>query len=154
MNKRRADYSHLMSIVIVAFFLGCFLLLIVFGTDIYRHVADSANNNSERRILSSYLLTVAKSNENAISTSKTDDGSNLLIIEDGESGYGNRIYLYDGYLVEDFGQVDGPLSPKAAIRIALNSVFEIQRVNDELLLLRTDDGAVYIHTGKRSSNEQ
>ncbi|MBQ6149303.1 MAG: DUF4860 domain-containing protein [Oscillospiraceae bacterium] len=150
--KRNKDLLSEFSIIgITAFFLGCFFLLIIFGTGVYRDIARSQNANSEERSLSSYLLTVSKMGETAITIGKSDDGGKMLVIEDGDTGYGNRIYLHDGYLVEDYGQIGGKLFPKAAIRIAEDSIFEIEKIREDLLQVETDAGIVYIHIKNREA---
>ena len=143
-RKSRNSLSELSIIGITAFFLGCFFLLIVFGTGIYSDIVASQNDSSFERSLSSYLLTVSKMGESKVSYKNDSEVGEMLLIEDEDTGYGNRIYLYDGYLVEDYGQIDGKLFPKNAIRIALNNTFKIEKVSPKLLKITTDCGDVFI----------
>ena len=129
---------------ITAFFLGCFFLLILFGTGVYRNIVSLHSDTYELRSLSSYLLTVSKMGEADISHTEGEHGA-MLMIEDRDSGYGNRIYLYDGYLVEDYGELGGRLFPDAAIRIDRSDLFEIKELDEDLLRIETDAGTVYIH---------
>ena len=110
MKKSRNNFSELSIIGITAFFLGCFFLLIIFGTGIYSDIVDSQSANIYERSLSSYLLTVSKMSESKIIYEDNSEVGQMLLIEDEDTGYGNRIYLYDGYLVEDYGQIGGKLS--------------------------------------------
>ena len=144
MRKSRKNLSELSIIGITAFFLGCFFLLIIFGTGIYASIVDSQSANNYERSLSSYLLTVSKMSESKITCKNDTEVGPMLLIEDEDTGYGNRIYLYDGYLVEDYGQISGKLFPKSAIRIAENSTFIIEKVSDRLFKITTDSGDVYI----------
>lgn len=144
MKKSRNNFSELSIIGITAFFLGCFFLLIIFGTGIYADIVDSQSANIYERSLSSYLLTVSKMSESKIIYEDNSEVGQMLLIEDEDTGYGNRIYLYDGYLVEDYGQIGGKLFPKNAIKIAENNTFIIEKISERLLKITTDSGDVYI----------
>ena len=144
MKKSRNNFSELSIIGITAFFLGCFFLLIIFGTGIYSDIVDSQSANIYERSLSSYLLTVSKMSESKIIYEDNYEVGQMLLIEDEDTGYGNRIYLYDGYLVEDYGQIGGKLFPKNAIKIAENNTFIIEKISERLLKITTDSGDVYI----------
>ena len=144
MKKSRNNFSELSIIGITAFFLGCFFLLIIFGTGIYADIVDSQSANIYERSLSSYLLTVSKMSESKIIYEDNYEVGQMLLIEDEDTGYGNRIYLYDGYLVEDYGQIGGKLFPKNAIKIAENNTFIIEKISERLLKITTDSGDVYI----------
>lgn len=144
MKKSRNNFSELSIIGITAFFLGCFFLLIIFGTGIYSDIVDSQSANIYERSLSSYLLTVSKMSESKIIYEDNSEVGQMLLIEDEDTGYGNRIYLYDGYLVEDYGQIGGKLFPKNAIKIAENNTFIIEKISERLLKITTDSGDVYI----------
>ena len=144
MKKSRNNFSELSIIGITAFFLGCFFLLIIFGTGIYSDIVDSQSTNIYVRSLSSYLLTVSKMSESKIIYEDNSEVGQMLLIEDEDTGYGNRIYLYDGYLVEDYGQIGGKLFPKNAIKIAKNNTFDIEKISERLLKITTDSGDVYI----------
>ena len=142
--KKKESYSGLFIIGITAFFLGCFMLLIVFGVGVYRNVVEMQNQTNSLRSLSSYLLTVSKVGETGISVEEGAYGK-MLVIEDGDTGYGNRIYVYEGELLEDFGKIGGKLYPDAAIGIAETEVFTIEELKNDLLKITTSAGSVYIH---------
>ena len=129
--------------IMTAFFIMSFLLLVIFGTGIYRNISVSREESSLSRTLSSYLHTASKMNEAGI-YSENRDGKLVLVIKDSDTGYGNRIYLHEGYLVEDFGKLDDQLYPDSALKIAQTSVFEIEKMNEDLLKVKTSDGDVYI----------
>ncbi len=150
MNKKeKGQASGIYIIAITAFFLGCFLLLVLFGTNIYRGIAGRQAANNDQRAILSYLLTTTKMNETEI-TKKTDGQyGELLVVEDTGTGYGNRIYVADGYLVEDYGKVDGALMPDYAIRIGETATFEIEEINAGLMKVSTDEGSVFIHVPER-----
>ena len=145
MSEKKTRHSGIYIIAITAFFLGCFLLLVVFGTGIDSNIARRQKANNQERTVQAYLLTVTKMNEADISIAKDETYGNVLIVEDAGTGYGNRIYISDGYLVEDYGKVDGALMPDYATQIGESSHFETEKINENLLKLVTDQGSVFVH---------
>ena len=142
MNRR--SFSGLYIIAITAFFLGCFLLLVMFGAGVYRNIVSLQDATNEQRALSSYLLTVSKMSQIDITVDEGEYGK-MLVMADKDTGYGNRIYVYEGQLVEDYGKIGGKLYPDAGVKIAKTDVFEIKAVRDGLLKIDTSAGSVYIH---------
>ena len=126
-----------------AFFMVSFLLLVSFGTRIYRYISLSQEESSLSRTLSSYLHTACKMNEAGIYTEEKQ-GKTVLVIREGNTAYGNRIYLHEGYLVEDYARLSDELYMDSATKIAKTSVFTISEVSDRLYKIVTDDGEVYI----------
>ena len=97
--------SGLSSTALTIFFVTGFLLLVVFGTRTYLSITVSRDKLSRERLISSYLHSISKINETAIYY-RNIDNKDVLIIEDGDSSYGNRIYVHEGNLLEDYGQID------------------------------------------------
>ena len=91
----------------------------------------------------SYLHTASKMNEAGIYTEEKE-GKLVLTVKDGDTGFGNRIYLHEGYLVEDFGKLDDELNASSAMQIGETSVFEVEKISESLLKISTSDGQVYI----------
>ena len=146
MKSDETKRSGLSTVIVTVFFLGCFLAMILFGTGIYRDIAGGHQENSLRRSVLSYLLTISRINGSDITVSQGKYGT-MLVIADGDTGYAVRIYQYDGRLVEDYGKPEGPLYPDAADRIAKTDRFEISEVKEDLLHVQTSEGSVYLHTG-------
>jgi|GEM_PF-2494100 hypothetical protein len=139
--------SGLSSTALTIFFVTGFLLLVVFGTRTYLSITVSRDKLSRERLISSYLHSISKINETAIYY-RNIDNKDVLIIEDGDSSYGNRIYVHEGNLLEDYGQIDSALKPQRASIIAKADEMKIKQVNDELLELEVDGRQIYIHTLK------
>ena len=133
--------------IMMIFFIVSFLMLVIFGTQIYRSISVSKEESSLSRTLSSYLHTASKMNEAKISVEQRQ-GRNVLIIEDSDTGYGKRIYVHEGYLVEDFAGIDDELYADSALRIGKTAVFETEWIRDDLLKITTDDGIVFITSMK------
>lgn len=145
MAEKGRHGSGIYIIAITAFFLGCFLLLVVFGTGIYGSIASRQSANNQHRAVLAYLLTVTKMNENDIYVNEDPDFGHVLIVEDAGTGYGNRIYINEGYLVEDYGKTGGALMPDYATRIGEASFLETEMIEDDLYKLTTDHGSVFVH---------
>ncbi len=141
--KRKEKQSEFSLLIMTAFFLMSFLLLVIFGTGVYRSISLSRQRSSFSRVLSSYLHTASKMNEAGIYVERKE-GRDVLVIKDGDTGFGNRIYLNEGYLSEDFGKLDDELHPSSALKIAKTSLFLIEEIGGDLLKITTDEGVVYI----------
>ena len=149
MKEKKGTGSGIYIIAITAFFLGCFLMLVLFGTNIYRNIAGrQAVNNSHRAVLS-YLLTVTRMDETSIYSADDPEFGQMLVVEETGSGYANRIYVSEGYLVEDFGKTDSRLRPEYATPIGETDLFEIEEKDSDLLKINTDQGSVFIHINSR-----
>ncbi len=144
MKQSGKAWSGLSATGITAFFLCCFLALVLFGTNIYRSTAASRQAGNEMRASLSYLHTVSRSNEAGISAG-TGEYGDMLVVADGNTGYGNRIYVYEGYLVEDYSRLSAPLLPDSASQICENSLLQIEAVRQDLLKVTVDEGTVYLH---------
>lgn len=142
MNKKE-NKNELSLMIMMAFFIIGFLLLVLFGTKIYQSISINEQQSSLSRTLSSYLHTASKMNEAGIYT-ETRDGKLVLVIRDSDTGFGNRIYLHEGYLVEDFGMLEDELHADSAMQIARTSIFEIEEISEDLLKITTEDGEVFI----------
>ena len=141
--KNGKSNSQFSLMIMTAFFIMSFLLLVMFGTGVYRNVAASQEESSLSRTLSSYLHTASKMNE-ALIGFEQKEGKTILTVAEANSAFVNRIYLEDGYLVEDFARADDELHGKSAMKIAKTDIFEIEEVSDTLLKIATSDGIVYI----------
>ena len=150
--KHRKTSSGLSILGITAFFLGCFMLLVLFGTMSYRNIASVQRSNNERRALLTYLQTVSKMSSDKVYKDEDPQYGTILVAADGDTGYGNRIYLYEGSLVEDYGRLGGTLMPDAAIRIADTAAFRITEAADGLLRIDTDQGFVFIGCRKEEND--
>mgnify|MGYP002624320941 CR=1 FL=1 len=142
------------TIGIAALFLAGFFLLVLFGAQIYRSAAGSQELNFQTRSLNSYLATCARANDAAggIQVLASDYGQ-VLVLADGDSGYGLRIYPYEGSLVEDYAALDAPLSPESAQVIGKTGTFEIQSLADGLLCVSTDAGRVLLGIRSEGNGE-
>ena len=68
----------------------------------------------------------------------------VLVIADGNTGYGKRIWQREGHLVEDYAEISEGLSGDQANVIAETSVFEVERPAADRLIVTTDEGRTLI----------
>ena len=120
----RRDHDSLLglyTIGIAMLFLVGFFLLVVFGAQSYRNTVAVRNDNMESRAVLSYLSTTIRGydSEGAVHAEDTEYGQ-MLVVADGESGYGLKIYCYEGDLIEEYASLTAPLSPGHAQKIISN----------------------------------
>lgn len=140
---------------IAAFFLAGFFLLAVFGAKTYRSIAAGQEQNSRTRALLSYFDVCAKAydTEGAISLLE-EDGRPVLVIADGDSGYGLRIYQEENCLLEDYGKMGTPLNPTAAQVIGETEIFRTKIVSDGTFTVTTDAGTTLFYMRSRGASDE
>ena len=140
----------LYSIGIAALFLAGFLLLVIFGAQSYTRTAEGQNRNMGFRALNSYLATTVRGydTKDAVSVREGENGQ-ILVIRDGDTGYALRIYVNDGYLMEDFAMESAELHPEDASPIGKTDTFTIEKLRENVYLFTTDEGKVLV--GLRSA---
>lgn len=140
---------------IAAFFLAGFFLLAVFGAKTYRSIAAGQEQNSRMRALLSYFDACAKANdtEGAVFLSE-EDGRPVLMIADGDSGYGLRIYQEGNRLLEDYGKMDAPLNPAAAQVIGETEIFLAEIVSEGTFAVTTDAGKTLFYMRSRGASDE
>lgn len=144
MKKESTRQFGLYALGIAAMFIGGFLMLVVFGATTYQRTVDLQDENYHTREVLSYLATSLKADQATQIYEAEIDGRQVLVINVGDTGYANRIYVNDGNLVEDFGRIGSSLDPENASVITTNEKFEISHVNN-LLVISTDEGDVKVN---------
>lgn len=151
--KRNDGLSGIYTVAVAGLFLAGFFLLVVFAAQTYRGIVAGQTRNNQARALLSYISTCVKANdtEGAVSVGQLD-GRPVLVIADGDTGYGLRIYQYGESLLEDYGQLDAGLDPSFAQNIGTTETFLIERLADDTYAVTTDAGRVLFSV--RSGKEQ
>ena len=152
MKHHRKNPTLFLSVGVMALFLAGFLLLVVFGARSYRDVVDSQYGNMDERALTAYLSASVKANDSsgAVSVEDSEFGQ-VLVVNDGRTGYALRYYRYNGQLAEDFARIGAPLDPDSAQLIAPTERFSVERGEGDLLIVTTDAGRAVLHV--RSGEE-
>lgn len=144
MKRDNGSLLGLYTIGIAMLFLAGFFLLVVFGAQSYRNTVAVQNDNMESRAMLSYLSTTIKGydSSNAVELQDTPYGQ-MLVIADGDSGYGLKIYCYEGNLVEEYTSLAAELSPERAQTIGRTDLFTVE-IDDDLVRVETDAGRVMV----------
>ncbi|MBQ2063035.1 MAG: DUF4860 domain-containing protein [Firmicutes bacterium] len=71
----------------------------------------------------------------------------MLVLDDGDTGYVTRIYLADGQLIEEYRNASTKPDPTQGRVIGNTSTFAIDAVADDLLRVTTDEGQVFVYIG-------
>ena len=141
--RKDGNDKEIIRLIMTAFILISFLLLTVFGAGVYGSICFSRQRSDAGRRLSSYLHSAARMNEAGIDARRIE-GRDVLVIRDPGTGYGNRIYPDEGFVMEDYGKIDDGLHVSSTVKIAESSRFRIERICEGLLKITTDDGAVFL----------
>ena len=146
MKREGTDPLGLYTIGIAALFLAGFFLLVVFGAQSYRDTVTGQERNGATRAQLAYLAAAVKGCDSAgaVHIREGQDGQ-ILVLDDGESGYAIRIYRYGDTLVEDYGASDSDLRPEDAQKIGETQVFIIETPLMGLLRITTDAGSVLLY---------
>lgn len=153
MNREKTSPLGYYTIGIAALFLLGFLLLIIFGAQVYRDAVTGQNQNDQTRALRSYLVTCTRT-ASAEDVEVTDfDGSEMLVIRESGTDYGLRIFLHDGQLVEHYGLLDQEPDPEYATRIARTDLFDVEKISRNTFSVTTDSGRALLHVGSAAADE-
>lgn len=152
MRKKNGSPVAIYTMCIAGLFLAGFLLLVVFGAQIYRNTVEGQTQNNRTRALLSYLSACVRAGDSAGAvTIREADGEPVLCIADGDSGYGLRIYRQEDRLVEDYGRLEDPLNPDQAQTIGRTKRFEVRKLTEHTYTVVTDAGSVILNVRSREA---
>ena len=125
------------------------LILVVFGAVSYGRSVDIRDANNNKRAVLSYVTTAIRSSaaDDVFLTER--DGIEILVIDDGNSGFERQIYLHNGKIKESYLRSGSSPKPDDAITIGETSVFDMEFIKEDLLEIRTDIGTSYVHVMSR-----
>ena len=144
-GKSNKSIGEILSALTIAVLFLVILLLVVFTARSYQHGADAQYENDTQRVVCAYVATAVKNHTGGEVTPQEFDGFPGICIEDGDTGFAHKIYLHDGDLLEEYSRTDAPINPDTASKIGETSQFDISYVSDNLLEIKTDKGASYVH---------
>ncbi len=144
MKREHGQSLGFYTIGIAMLFLAGFLLLVIFGAHSYRNTASAQNGNMQERAVSAYIFTTIKGYD-ARDAVRLEDSAygQMLVIADGSTGYGLKIYCSQGELVEEYAALDAALSPEDAHVIGKTTRFDVFLDGDRLAV-DTDAGSVLL----------
>lgn len=144
MKKNSGSPVTFYTMGVAALFLAGFFLLVVFGAQTYRRVEAGQEKNNQSRALLSYLSTCVKAGDGAgavwIRQGAEDDASPVLVVADGDTGYGIKIYQEGESLLEEYSSLDNEPDPSAAQEIGRTRVFQVEEISEGTFAVTTDAG--------------
>lgn len=147
MRQENKSPVALMTMGIAGLFMAGFFLLVIFGAQTYCSIVEGQTRNNHVREMMGYVATCARANDSEGAVRITEsEGRPVLVIADGSSGYGLRIYQHEGTLMEDYGQLEAEINPKTAMEIGKTEIFRVEQRADGIYAVTTDAGVVLFHT--------
>lgn len=130
-GQEKATFPLLHALLLIAA-----LVLTIFGTSIYGMVTGRQEENYALRSTLAYVQTrlAAADRADGVSVAEGPEGC-ALVLQEGESGYETRIYLFEGQLREELSRCGSPYEPSWANCLAPVESFS---VTEEGGLLRID----------------
>ena len=141
MHRSSGRATPAFSLALFALMLGCILWLTALGAGLYGQLEASRSANEQSRAALGSLVTRVRSGD-AAGAVRLDEGpeGDMLVLTDPDSGYEFRIYLAEGWLVEQFCAATAATDPAAAQPLAPARKFTARWQSAALLRL-TVDGA-------------
>ena len=132
----------------IAVLFAVILLLVVFSAASYQGVTAARDGNDHRRAVLSYVTTAVHNNGKGEVFPREIEGSQGIVIKDGDTGYEQRIYMKDGKLLQEYLRSSDPSDPKHALVIGEVSEFAVDYASDDVLSISTDAGTSYVDTAR------
>lgn len=148
-GTKKRIFSDLMPVIIVAVLFLVILILVVFSAVSYGTSVDIRDGNNNKRAVLSYITTAVRSNAGDPCELTERDGIEILVLDDGQTGFERQIYFHDGKIKESYLKKGSAPVPDDALTIGETSVFEMEFVKDDLLEIKTDIGTSYVHIMSR-----
>ncbi|MBQ2678470.1 MAG: DUF4860 domain-containing protein [Firmicutes bacterium] len=137
---------------ILALFMAGFLLIVIFGANIYKGTVETQDANNNTRAILSCISSFSKSQDPGhIKVASDNKLGAVLIVEDGDTGYAQKVYEYKGNLVQEYSKEDSALFPEEARVIGKTDTFTIEEKAAGMIAVDTDAGQVLIHTGEKEA---
>ena len=140
--------NRMFTLVLFTVIIVCLLASLALGVNIYRnmavHKSELQQIRLETSLISNSLSQLDKAG--AISVRQGPQGAMVVASEkSGSSTFETRLYLYEGWLVEEYVLDSTEPNPQNAVSLAQTSVFDAE-LNDEgsLLTITTDAGTTHI----------
>lgn len=157
MKKNSGSMVTFYTMGVAVLFLAGFFLLVVFGAKTYRAVAAGQEQNNQARALLSYLSACVKAGDRGgaieIREQGAGDDSQMLVVADGDSGYGIRIYLENGRLLEEYGPIREAPDSSAAQEIGRTETFRVEELAEGTYAVTTDGGRTLFHVRAEETAE-
>lgn len=141
-DATKRDRSHVFTAILFALFLITLLFAITAGTNVYRSLHETADAADNARLGVNLIANTVRANDSidSVAAGTGPEGQSLVLREHLSSGdYETRLYLYDGYVVQEYSLAGAAYTPDRATQIVESSQFSYTYANG-LLSITTDQG--------------
>lgn len=136
--------GDILNILTISVLFLVILILVCFSAASYQHATEVQNRNNSSRALLSYVVSSVKSSSLNKIEERDFGGAEGLAISMEDGRFERRIYMKDGKLLEEYAESKNDINPKDALVIGETRVFEIDRIADDVIEVRTDAGSSYV----------
>lgn len=136
-QKEGITPSNAFAIALFAVFALMLFAALVGATSAYRNIADDRASASETRIGTSLLANAVRAADatDAVSSAEGPEGQALVLTEHLASGdFETRLYLSEGWVVQEYAVADAPINPGGAVRLTPSQTFWFETEPTEVRL--------------------
>lgn len=141
-TAKQRDLSHVFTALLFALFLLTMLLSISAGTNLYRALYDTSTAADNERLGMGLMVNTVRANDalDAVAAGSGPEGQSLVLTETvGTDSYETRLYLYEGYVVQEYSLAGSAYTPQRATQLVESSQFSFT-YKKGLLSITTDQG--------------
>lgn len=148
-DGRRGDRGRsrqVFAALLLALFVTALLGALGAGTTVYQRLVDRDKNVAKERSSLGVIVNAVRATDasGSVTRGRGPEGDALVLVERLASGtYETRIYLADGWIVEEYAVAGSPYSPGGATRIAESSSFGFEATGS-LLEVHCDAGTAQV----------
>lgn len=146
MKKSTLSGARVFPLTLFGIILLAVLILVTVGTRVYKIVVEAQADSDGRRAGLSYLSARVRAAdvENSVVLGEGPEGTALVLLEEDVDGsvYETRIYLYEGWIMEEYTVAGAEFSPSDAVAVSKTNSFAPVFIKDNLLEITTDQGVV------------
>lgn len=142
----RGRSRQVFAVLLLALFVVTLLGALAAGTTVYQQLIGREDHTSEKRSSLDVIVNAVRATDSSSSVVRGSgpEGDALMLVERLESGsYETRIYLFDGWIVEEYATTGTEYDPSSATRIARSSSFSFE-LNGSLLEMSCDAGTAQV----------
>lgn len=140
-ESRFQKSGHVLYLVLFALVMALMLLAILFGAHIYQLSLNTDAHSGQLRSVEGFLASTFRAGDTTASVDITEgpEGDALCLYEDEEQYTVTYMYLYKGYLVQEYTVSGYGLNPEDAARIAPLTTFKVA-LDGNTVRITTDNG--------------
>jgi hypothetical protein len=145
-QPRKGGSMSVFLMILFAVFVAIELLAVGMATTSYRSLHELQEKSEHSTLELGPVVSAIRAGDarSSIARGSGPEGDALVVVENLDSGtYENRIYLYQGSLVEEYAVAGTPYTPSKATRLGPTTSFSIT-YDDGLLTITTDDSCAKV----------